>query len=307
MAGQVSPHAEEAGAEEMSGVAERAPGADARVEFRASEMGLNKRQNQDWSAITRLPMPRRDQSAILLSVADGHGAKQYPRSDLGARFAVAAFQRTAARFFADAEPGSWSALEPKATGGFRKSLALQWRRSVVLHAANNPPPGDPFGAASEARVTAEETIRLYGATLIAALLAPGLFAAWQIGDGDLVVVDAGTDARPGGHRLRFPLPQTGPELGDQTDSLSHRDAHARMRMIWEPGVHPALISLSTDGLSKSFADQDGFRSFCTGLFEQLRSGGQNAVAESLPAWLARAAAHSGDDSTLCALYDPTAV
>lgn len=282
----------------------REPAADARVAFRASSMGANKRQNQDWSAIKPLPLARMGETAMLLCVADGHGATQYPRSDLGARFAVAAFQRTAARFFADAEPGAWPELEQIARQDFPKELALQWRRSVVLHAANNPPPGTPSHATGEARVTGDETVRLYGSTLIAAMRAPGLLAAWQIGDGDLAVVDACTE--PGEPRLRFPLSQAVPDLGDETDSLSHRDAEARIHVAWELDARPALISLSTDGLSKSFADQAGFRSFCTGLFEQLRRGGQDAVAENLPDWLASAAAHSGDDSTLCAIYDPAA-
>ena len=271
-------------------------------ELKASQMGTNKQQNQDWFAIMSLPLTRMNHRATLLCVADGHGAKQYPRSDLGARYAVAAFRRTAADFFADARADSWVELEGKARREFPKALALRWRRSVVLHAANNPPAVSP-GSTREARVAGDETLRLYGSTLIAAMVAPGLIASWQIGDGDLVIIDTSPDS--GEARLRYPLPPTGPEIGDETDSLSHRDAPTRMRIHWELAAYPpALISLSTDGLSKSFADRTGFGSFCTGLFEQLSSVGEHAVAESLPAWLARAAAHSGDDATLCALYHP---
>ena len=270
------------------------------VELRASEMGANKRHNQDWSGIARLPLAGRGETATLLAVADGHGSKEYVRSDLGARFAVAAFQRTAARFFAGAEPQSWHTRRSQARHDFPRALALQWRRLVVLHATNNPPRGALPDAADDQRAASIDTLRLYGSTLIAALVAPGLFAAWQIGDGELFLVDEE-------RRNRLPLAKPGADLGDETDSLCHHDAADRFESVWWPDRRPALVSLSTDGLSKSFADQEGFHAFCIGLFDRLERGDRAAVAESLPAWLARAAAHSGDDSTLCALYDPTPV
>lgn len=272
--------------------------AEARqVEFDVSRMGANKQQNQDWSAIARLPLARPGETATLLAVADGHGSKEYVRSDLGARFAVAVFQRTAAHFFAGTEPTSWQ--ESAVRGTFPKELALRWRRAVVLHAANNPPDGALPDATGERKAATERTFLLYGSTLIAALVAPEQFAAWQIGDGDLFFV--GTDRKP-----RHLLPQKGPDLGDETDSLCHHDAATRFRSVWWPDTRSVLVSLSTDGLSKSFADQDGFHGFCTGLFERLERGDHDAVAKNLPAWLSRAAAHSGDDTTLCALYDPAA-
>lgn len=262
-----------------------------------SWMGANKQQNQDWFAISRLSLAQPGEQATLLAVADGHGSKEYRRSDLGARYAVRAFQDTAAHFFAGTDPASL----PKsvALDEFPKELALRWRRSVVLHAANNPPDGALPETAGERKATSERTLLLYGSTLIAALVAPNLFAAWQIGDGDLFFVGAKREGR-------LLLPQDGPDIGDETDSLCHKDAASRFRRLWQPNVRPALVSLSTDGLSKSFADHEGFHGFCTGLYERLERGDHEAVENNLPTWLARAADHSGDDTTLCALYDPTA-
>lgn len=266
-----------------------------RIELDFSEMGANKRQNQDWFGIKRLPLARPGETATLLAVADGHGSKEYLRSDLGARFAVAAFQHTAANLFVGTDPGSWR--ESVVRQAFTRQLTLRWRRSVVLHAANNPPDGALPDATGERNATSEQTLRLYGSTLIAALVAPGRFAAWQIGDGDLCFVGVDREAT-------LPLPQEGVDLGDETDSLCHPDAATRFRTLWWPDTWSGLVSLSTDGLSKSFADQDGFLSFCTGLFERLDRGDGDAVVRSLPTWLSRAAAHSGDDTTLCARYDP---
>lgn len=268
------------------------------VVLNRSCMGANKQQNQDWFAITRLSLAQPGEQATLLAVADGHGSKEYRRSDLGARYAVRAFQDTAAHFFAGTDPASLP--ESVAKNEFPRELALRWRRFVVLQAANNPPDGALPDAAGEQKATSESTFLLYGSTLIAVLVAPNLFAAWQIGDGDLFFVGAKREPR-------LLLPQKGPDLGDETDSLCHKDAASRFRVHWQPNVRPALVSLSTDGLSKSFADHDGFRGFCVGLFERLERGDHEAVENSLPTWLARAANHSGDDTTLCALYDPMAL
>ena len=273
-----------------------ADGRAQQVALHATAMGANKVQNQDWSALGPLFPADPANATTLLAVADGHGAKQYLRSDLGARFAVAAFQRTAARYFGPGRPDPAHVDRAKLNREFTAALVLQWRRYVVLHATNNPPGGAALEATGGHGPTSARTLTLYGTTLIGALVAPGMFAAWQIGDGELCVV--GADRAPA-----FPLAPKTPDLGDETDSLCNRDAVDHFQYIYseEP---PVLVSVSTDGLSKSFATHEGIIGFCDGLFTRLEQGDAAAVRDSLPGWLERAAAHSGDDTTLCALYTP---
>ncbi|MCZ9339358.1 protein phosphatase 2C domain-containing protein, partial [Streptomyces sp. TRM76130] len=100
----------------------------------------------------------------------------------------------------------------------------------------------------------DEKLRLYGTTLIGAVLTPWLFVAWQIGDGDLAVV-----AHDG--TLERPLAPAEEALGDETDSLCGPRAWRQVRTHWAPVFEqarlPRLVVLSTDGLSKSFASADG--------------------------------------------------
>lgn len=265
------------------------------IPLRASVTGANKTQNQDWSALT--PLVPTSTETMLLAVADGHGAKHHARSDLGARFAIAAFQRTAAHFFGPAGIAPAQLTDATMTAQFPAALVLQWRRYVVLHASNNPPAGAATDPPKGQGPATAKTRELYGTTLIAALIGPQLFAAWQIGDGELYV--AGTDGiRP------FPLAPDEPDRGDETESLCARNAADNFRSIWRPGPPPPLVSASTDGLSKSFATQDGIRDFYAGLHARLQRGESASVRQSLPTWLTRASAHSGDDTTLCALYTP---
>lgn len=274
-----------------------------RVALRASVMGANKVQNQDWSALGPLDAASRTWTGdpvgqtMLLAVADGHGAKQHARSDLGARFAVAAFQRTAARFFG---PGGFEPTQLKDATmrkEFPAALVLQWRRYVVLHASNNPPDGAAAEAAESRGPASAKTRELYGTTLIAALVGPALFAAWQIGDGELYV--AGKDGvRP------FPLASNTPDRGDETESLCGRDAVEDFRCLWWLGEPPTLVGVSTDGLSKSYATHEGISGFYEGLHARLERGEADSVREKLPSWLERASTYSGDDTTLCTLYTP---
>lgn len=282
-----------------------AGGGAGRIALRASVMGFNKVQNQDWSALG----PLGDDSAagietvypvgrtMLLAVADGHGAKHHARSDLGARFAIAAFQRTAAKFFG---PGG---IEPEKLEDatmrheFPAALVLRWRRYVVLHASNNPPGGAAAKAATGRGPASAKTLELYGTTLIAALVGPELFAAWQIGDGELFV--AGKDGvRP------FPLAPDTPDRGDEVESLCGLDAIKNFRCRWWVGEPPALVSVSTDGLSKSYATNQGITDFYEDVYARLARGEAASVRANLRAWLKRASTYSGDDTTLCALYLP---
>ncbi|WP_157031915.1 hypothetical protein [Kitasatospora cheerisanensis] len=82
-----------------------------------------------------------------------------------------------------------------------------------------------------------------------------------------------------------------------------------MRTHWSPIVGaaepPGLLLLSTDGLSKSFAEPSGFDGFAAGLYQRLRDDGHAAVVEQLGGWLERAASFSGDDTSVAlAWHDP---
>lgn len=273
--------------------------------FAESAQGVNKRLNQDcWAA----EGTGTAEEPLILAVADGHGSAQHARSDVGAGYAVEQFAAHA-REFADrsqaADPGgarTLSRLMRYAQHEMPRQLVAGWQHDVQKHydrqrrdeqqrRDDRQPPeagGEP---------TSAQKLLLYGATLVGAVLTPDLFAAWQLGDGELVIVEEdGAVARP--------LAPAEADLGDETESLCSREAWRLMRVHWAPVTDPSrtprLISLSTDGLSKSFASDEGFIQFVTGLSGRLTAEGTDAVRAVLPEWLAKAAQHSGDDTTLAA-------
>ncbi|MFE5791841.1 protein phosphatase 2C domain-containing protein [Streptomyces sp. NPDC056503] len=250
-----------------------------------SVMGLGKKLNQDWGLVDGTGSA---DDPLVLAVADGHGSVSYPRSDLGARFAADLFAAKGREFGALVRPGRLPRLLDYARYELPEQLVRDWQARVWEHWGRQPGPE----GADAAR---EDVLRLYGSTLIGAVMAPGLFVAWQLGDGELTVVDEDG-------RVRLPLAPERAELGDETASLCMQEAWHLIRVHWEPLPDPErgprLVALSTDGLSKSFTSDEGFTAFTAGLYERLAERGVSGIAEDVPRWLEEASRHSGDDTTL---------
>ncbi|WP_162948449.1 protein phosphatase 2C domain-containing protein [Streptomyces europaeiscabiei] len=272
--------------------------------------GMGKKYSQDRCTAQRTA----DGHAVVLAVADGHGSAPHFRSDLGAAWAVQEFAACAGEFVNGAvrhaaaaeqqgdETLWWTALSELRAEARRlpQQVAHRWYRRAVLHDCNSPaqggvPHGDGGGRTGDERPeTGAKALDLTpcGSTLVGAVLTRRLLVCWQLGDGDVVVLD-------GSGTAHTPL-YTGPDLGDETDSLCESEAWRRVRCHWQPltGEGPAGLLLSTDGLSKSFTDHQGFLDFATGVRDRAAEHGTPVVRERLPAWLGHAAQYSGDDTTL---------
>ncbi|MFF0084005.1 protein phosphatase 2C domain-containing protein [Streptomyces canus] len=274
-------------------------------------VGPRKKVYQDYAYAD--PVSGRD--AVVLAVADGHGSAAHVHSHLGAMYAVQIFVRLAQEFAERALTGvPWPRLKADARDRLPRELVRQWQDEVLEHArrsttepgAEGEPPAIPLSrprsepsARSSLSGVRYADLVPYGTTLVGALVVPGLLVGWQLGDGELAVVD------PRGG-LWLPLEPGRPELGDETDSLCSRQAEDLVRVHWSPiapaDSTPALVLLSTDGLSKSFVDRQGYQDFVRGTYERLLEQGPSAVAADLPHWLAQAAKYSGDDTTVAAAW-----
>ncbi|GAA2082276.1 PP2C family serine/threonine-protein phosphatase [Streptomyces albiaxialis] len=241
--------------------------------------------------------------AVVLAVADGHGSAPHFRSDLGSRWAVEAFAGLALGFAERAvshrtSERHWGVLRTEAQT-LPQQLVHRWRGKALLHDGNSPARGGLPPAATEGRPPARD-LTPYGTTLLGAVVTDWLTVCWQLGDGDVVLVDAGGVPRS-------PL-DVGEELGDETDSLCEAEAWRQTRTHWEPvtgeGGRPPAVLLSTDGLAKSFADRAGFLEFAGGVTQRAAEQGVAAVQEQLADWLGRAGRFSGDDTTLVAAFAP---
>jgi serine/threonine protein phosphatase PrpC len=222
---------------------------------RGAHHARTARPNQDAIAWRG---PTADEPWLVMAVADGHGAPRYLRSHRGAKLAVQFAVELASDFCAlHANPGDLAALGDLAAEQLPRTLVRAWQDAVRQELQDKPFTPDEEAAWQRhtgPRSSPVDPMRAYGATVLAALLAPQYAMFLQLGDGDILIVD------PGGDVSRPPL-STDPRLvANQTTSLCSPNAWKDVRIYFQPllGRMPALIMLATDGYKNSFADEDGF-------------------------------------------------
>jgi serine/threonine protein phosphatase PrpC len=224
-------------------------------------------------------------TAAVLALSDGHGAPQHFRSGIGSHVAVEVATAVLAELIV--EPTALAA-----SSGARRRAAIEetlarWRAQVEAHAAAHP-------LAREALFDEGDPLVPYGATLIAAAVAPGAIFTMQLGDGDLLL------GRTDGSFLR-PLPDDEGMIGEQTYSLCQADAAERVRarlLTADDGVID-FVMLSTDGLAKSFRDQQKFAELAASWRERIATSGVAALTETLDPVLSDISANgSRDDVTV---------
>ena len=245
--------------------------------------------NQDalrwWSAEGEKPL-------AVLCVSDGHGGSEYARSRLGARYAVEQIQ---ALLVSEVIPQVLDGSNLKDLALFKRHLMQQlpkllvsrWRESIYEHATDNPVQEDERPAQSETPVE-----RLYGATVLAALLAPEFHLYIQLGDGDILTIAADDEI------TRPPFEVDSHLFANHTTSLCSKEAWRFVRIHFQPIVErpPVFVMLATDGYANSFAEDADFEQVAKDLYATIRQDGPSEVAGHLPHWLeATSEGGSGDD------------
>lgn len=243
---------------------------------------------------------------VVMAVADGHGDARSPRSQRGSAFAVATGTDVLWRFVEKAST-SENLMQVKrlAEDLLPRQIEKEWQRRVDEDLQRSPLTSeevkllssDPSGEANPASggAISPGLQRLaYGTTLVLSAVAKEFLIHLQIGDGDLLMI-----AEDG--EVVEPVPPDAGLLGDQTLSLSREGAWQdfRLRFFARSRADPAMVWLSTDGFSKSYATADDFRATARELLGHVRDQGAQRVGEGLEAMLeATSRDGSGDDVTV---------
>ncbi|MGH8014126.1 MAG: PP2C family serine/threonine-protein phosphatase [Candidatus Binataceae bacterium] len=253
--------------------------------------------NQD--AVEFWPPESNDKPPLILAVSDGHGSARHFRSARGAAMAVATAIATLREFNQQAAGREFAQLQT-AMDALPAEVVARWRAAVEADLN-----ADPLGIDELAKVEAHEgeasrqsveadPVLAYGATLLATLVGNGFILFLQLGDGDVLCVDAaGTTSRLG---LRDPR-----LTGNYSTSLCQAKAPEWMRthLMTEADAWPALILMSSDGYANSFVSEDDFLQIGHDYFETLRTRGLHVVAAELPQILQHASENgNGDDISL---------
>lgn len=220
-----------------------------------------------------------------LVVSDGHGGRPHDLSHIGSRLAVEAALAEFAPLIAEQpEPNTGFAA---AHEGLPNRMHLRWQSRIL-----------ELSGLADAK-----TMVRYGATLVAVAASRNELLLVQIGDGDIII------GRANGEITR-PLPDDIGLIGEQTHSLCEANAPltARTRIIPIGSGATAIdfIMVSTDGLAKSFADDDAFLDLARHYRGLIAKRGLGAVTDGLGDWLSAASASgSGDDTTVGFFISPS--
>lgn len=272
----------------------------------ASTRGASHRRsglpNQDaFASWTR----KEDGQKAILAVSDGHGAHQHFRSQVGSRLAVGIAVSVISGLIDDANAvGMGAAASGVPDADLPRRLVTAWSQSVERHLRVNPLSQEERDALAfgERGSDAQDPILAYGATLLVVVATTEYVEYLQLGDGDILTVDAdGSTTRP--------LPQDERLIANQTTSLCRPEAwndFRRLRRTCAESPPPVLVLVSTDGYSNSFRSEGDFLLIGRDYLKLACRDSLDDIRRDLPAILDEASEKgSGDDITLGILLRPS--
>lgn len=212
-------------------------------------------------------LPCQDSSSTLefdgvqaIAVADGHGGKDYLRSDRGSRLAVKVFFEQIKIFCRNITAG-----ENFSDAGIRNFLFAvcnEWRKAVLNDWRENPfstdeprwaNVSDKYKArftSANGKILAQYVPVAYGTTLLGALSIGSQVLLIQIGDGTCVILQRNGE-------FKVPVPTDSENFFNVTTSLCEVDAVIKFRHVVlncdeNSPLAPIAIFLSTDGLDDCY-------------------------------------------------------
>ena len=207
-------------------------------------------------------LPCQDSSDVLefdnvqaIAIADGHGGKDYFRSDTGSRLAVETAFKQIKIFCHDISKGE--RFSESGISNFELKIWENWLAAVKKNWYENPIQGDEprWQSVSDkykARYTSDEKYIpvAYGTTLICAVSIGMQVLIIQIGDGTCVILQRNGE-------FKTPVPPESENFANVTTSLCDSDAYKKFRHVVldcdeDSPLAPVAIFLSTDGLDDCY-------------------------------------------------------
>ena len=246
-----------------------------------------KKPNQDALAI--FPDNLVCEVPLIAAISDGHGADKYYRSNIGSDLAVKTsidyLKLLVERFQRDTV--NFQGIRDYCIEKLAQKLILFWNRDVRQHIQRCP------------YNKKEENIFLpYGCTLIGLLIYSNILVTFQLGDGDILIVDSDKN-------VTKEFGKDSNLIANETYSLCMKKPEKYFKVNVRRIDHnpPELILLSTDGYSNSFKDDESFYQAGKDFLEIIRTEGIQVVTDNLETWLKDTSdSGSGDDTTIVLLH-----
>ncbi|MDD4492973.1 MAG: PP2C family serine/threonine-protein phosphatase [Eubacteriales bacterium] len=233
-----------------------------------------------------------EDGCIIIAVADGHGSESCPFSKSGSMIAVNTFCRLVDELhtsYLQSLDSLQTYFNREGEIKFAQAIDREWKQHV-LKAHTNAKRDAPL--LSSGMKDKDAIYKQYGTTLLGLFIAKEYVFAFQIGDGDIMMVNSSqVDS----------VIQSNKILGVETHSLckneSWKSACSTVCRL-DSTLLPCVFMLSTDGFSNSYLNDDEFHKSCHDYFELMQEHGTEAIASHLKEWLSDTSAKGcGDDIT----------
>jgi serine/threonine protein phosphatase PrpC len=234
-------------------------------------------------------------------VADGHGSEKHFRSDAGSQTAVQTALYAITDFLKlqgkEKKTMRDAACMDEQLRQLERYIIVTWRKNVLASFDKNPLTEEETAFCAEHGVDPEnenDRVRLYGTTLIAALVYRKNWFVLQIGDGKCVCID------PEGVPFFPPELEDESLAGGKTTSLCDSDAAGHFRHAF--GFETIRgITVASDGVSDSFIPDD-YLKLHRRLLEDFSTNAKQASAglqKSISVWSSRG---SRDDVSMAGVF-----
>jgi hypothetical protein len=256
-----------------------------------------------------------DQNLGILSVADGHGSETHFRSKIGSKIATKIATRTLHKFFTEypLNTTTFPGIRDIIRYSIPRLLVKNWNDEVSEHFQRHPFTSIELSKVSDKKNTSVLSNIIsnpqiaYGSTLVTAVLTENYVLFFQIGDGNILIVDNyrntaspfdKLDETGLGNQIVIPL--------DYTSSLCMNSSWLDFKVRIYPisDLKPKLILLTTDGYYNSFENESGFYKIGADYLDILNNYGLDHMQNNLKLMLkATSSKGSGDDITLGYLFE----
>jgi len=253
-------------------------------------------------------------NTIVMSVADGHGSDMHFRSKVGSQIAVKTAVETLFELFHNQpiEINNVSQVKDIIRYSVPRLLVHNWMDRVQYHVQKHPFSNNEIDLILKKKGSPvlEKIINnpkiAYGSTLLTAVITKNYFIFFQLGDGNILIVDNDKNVRN-----MFSNKNDDSDYKSSIESIIHTESLC-MDDSWlefKTGIFdfqalkPKLILLSTDGYCNSFNSESGFLKIGLDYLALLEKFGYSYLSENLSDILRQTSREgSGDDITLGFIY-----
>lgn len=236
-----------------------------------------------------------NENYALAVVADGHGSEKYIRSEIGSQFAVESVRETIDAYMSDINMFSKAIKNDQdyICKKIQEQFLTRWFIKIEDYKDNNPLTENEIEILKREKASEREFSTHYGSTILFAVMTKEYHFGMLVGDGGFIVVNSDGSVKC--------VIEDENSFANYCSSICSRNSITEFQKYFEYG-NPISITVSTDGLIKSFASEEDFEDYHLLLASMLDD--TDACSASLEKNLHnRTHAGSGDDISVAVIFD----